>query len=100
MKPLELTRPLIVGLLLALPFCVSAKSHGQQSQKAAFRQANPCPANGGTTGECPGFVIAYIRPRACGGADTPDNMEWRTRDMVKQSDNAERKKCEKHPGRS
>jgi len=27
-------------------------------------------------------------------------MEWRTRDMVKQSDNAERKKCEKHPGRS
>jgi hypothetical protein len=100
MNILELTRPLIVGFLLALPFGVSAKSHGQHPQKSAFRQANPCPANGATSGECPGFVIAYVRPRACGGADTPDNMEWRTRAMDKQSDNAERKNCEKHPGRS
>lgn len=94
---MKFTRTLIACLVLAAASGAQAKKgmHGDSSQRAAFRQANPCPSNGETTGTCPGFVIAYIRPRSCGGADSPENMHWQSVEMAKQRDKDELKACNK-----
>ena len=94
---MNFTRTLIACVVLAAAPCVQAKkgSHGDPAQKAAFRQANPCPSNGETSGVCPGFVIDYIRPRSCGGADSPENMHWRSLEMSQLQDKAELKDCNK-----
>jgi len=46
--------------------------------KNAFKNGNPCPANGRTFGSCPGYVIDHIHPLECGGADDPSNIQWQT----------------------
>jgi hypothetical protein len=88
-------RATILSLLLAAPLYPSAKIPKDHAQQRAFRLANPCPSTGATTGDCPGFVIRYIRPRPCGGTDTPDNMEWRSDAMEKHHDKADEKACKK-----
>ncbi len=94
---MNLTRVLIACVVIAATPCSMAKkgSHTDSSQRAAFRQANPCPSNGETSGACPGFVIDYIRPRSCGGSDTAENLHWRSVEMAKLQDKAERRDCDK-----
>lgn len=41
-----------------------------------------------------GYVVDHIRPLACGGADTPDNMQWQTVAEAKAKDQTERAGCE------
>ncbi|PYU34180.1 MAG: hypothetical protein DMG31_06890 [Acidobacteria bacterium] len=41
----------------------------------------------------PGYVVAYRKPLACGGADDPGNMEWLTIAEAKAKDKMERKGC-------
>jgi hypothetical protein len=41
----------------------------------------------------PGYVIDHIRPLACGGADTPTNMQWQTAAEGKAKDRTERTGC-------
>lgn len=43
---------------------------------AAFQKAHPCPANGNTTGACPGWAKDHPVPLACGGCDAVSNMQW------------------------
>src|SRR5262245_39744217 len=57
------------------------------SARAAFMHENPCPSTGRTQGKSPGWVVAYILPPACGGADSPSNMLWRTVEAAKQDRN-------------
>ncbi len=59
-----------------------------------FKQ-QPCPATGSSTGACPGYVIDHIKPLACGGEDSPANMQWQTRAAAKEKDTWERIGCEK-----
>jgi hypothetical protein len=40
-----------------------------------------------------GYVIDHIVPLACGGADSPSNMQWQTTAEVKAKDKVERKGC-------
>jgi hypothetical protein len=72
-------------------------AHGiiKRSQKAKneFKAMYPCPANGKPSGACPGYVIDHIQPLACGGADSPDNMQWQTIEEGKEKDRWERKGC-------
>ena len=49
-----------------------------ESAKNAFKRQHPCPANGRTSGPCPGYVIDHKLPLVCGGADAPSNMQWQT----------------------
>ncbi len=57
-------------------------ANGRIARSAAaireFRQANPCPATGRTTGVCPGYQIDHRVPLSKGGADQPANMQWLT----------------------
>jgi hypothetical protein len=41
----------------------------------------------------PGYVVAYRKPPACGGADDISNMEWLTVAEAKAKDKTERKGC-------
>jgi len=41
----------------------------------------------------PGYVIDHIKPLACGGADTPSNMQWQTVAAGKAKDGVERRGC-------
>ena len=61
--------------------------------KADFKARNPCPANGKRIGACPGYVIDHIKPLACGGADSPENMQWQTVEAGKEKDAWERDNC-------
>ena len=46
------------------------------SARDNFRKANPCPSTGRSTGSCPGYEVEHMNPPACGGADSPGNMQW------------------------
>jgi hypothetical protein len=80
-------------------FPIERDAHGRikRSEKAknAFKAANPCPANGHRSGACPGYVIDHINPLACGGADSPENMQWQTEAEGKAKDGWERDNCAK-----
>jgi hypothetical protein len=41
----------------------------------------------------PGYVVDHIRPLACGGADSPSNMQWQTVAEAKAKDKVERIGC-------
>ena len=73
-------------------------SHGRLKRspaaKAAFKRQDPCPATGRPAGPCPGYVIDHIKALACGGADTPGNMQWQTLAEGKAKDKWERIGCE------
>lgn len=58
--------------------------------KDSFKREHPCPANGHTSGSCPGYVIDHVNPLECGGADAPSNMQWQTVADGKAKDKTER----------
>jgi cobalamin biosynthesis Mg chelatase CobN len=41
----------------------------------------------------PGYIVDHIIPLACGGPDTPTNMQWQTVADAKAKDAVERKGC-------
>jgi hypothetical protein len=40
-----------------------------------------------------GYVVDHRVPLACGGADSPSNMQWQTKAEAKAKDKTERKQC-------
>ena len=76
-------------------FCAGAYAEKNRSYKVkkAFKIDNLCPATGRTKGSCPNYIIDHIKPLACGGADTPENMQWQTKAEAKAKDKWERKGC-------
>jgi hypothetical protein len=68
----------------------SGRIHQSSSARAEFRRQNACPATGDTSGPCPGYVIDHIVPLACGGEDTPENMQWQSRSEGEKSLGASR----------
>jgi len=72
-------------------------SHGKiarsASAKRSFQASSPCPSTGRTTGGCRGYVIDHKTPLACGGADSPENMQWQTSSEAKLKDRTERAAC-------
>ena len=90
-------RFLLLTLLLALTSLTSlnasAEYHRSQKAKAMFKFTHPCPANGRTKGSCRGYIIDHIKPLACGGGDSSENMQWQTKAEAKAKDKLERKGC-------
>jgi hypothetical protein len=42
-----------------------------------------------------GYVVDHVVPLACGGADSPSNMQWQIKAEAKAKDKWERKGCSK-----
>lgn len=84
---------IIFLLMLTLSFSAYAEYHRSQKAKNLFKQSHPCPATGKSKGSCPGYIIDHVKPLACGGADSPINMQWQTKQDAKQKDKWERKGC-------
>lgn len=72
---------------------VKRDSHGKiarsQTAKNDFKKSHPCPSAGKSSGACNGYVIDHVKPLKRGGADTPNNMQWQTKEAAKQKDKTE-----------
>lgn len=44
--------------------------------KDKFKSWHPCPSTGKQDGACAGWAIDHVIPLACGGCDSPENMQW------------------------
>lgn len=84
---------LLLILLLLFSLTTEAKQHRSYKAKLEFKQQYPCPSTGEATGKCEGYIIDHIRPLACGGADSPENMQWQTEEDSKAKDRWERADC-------
>jgi hypothetical protein len=82
------------GLLGLLAVAVlDARVERSLAARAEFQRHHPCPANGQRRGPCPGYVVDHIQALACGGTDTPDNMQWQTTQEAMAKDRWELRKC-------
>ena len=72
---------------------VARDSHGRiaRSSQATsdFKKSQPCPSTGSSSGACPGYVIDHVQPLKRGGADSPSNMQWQTKEAAKIKDRTE-----------
>ena len=71
----------------------NGRIHRSRAAIAAFKAGHLCPSTGRTYGACPGFTIDHIRALACGGADTPENMQYQTTEDAKVKDRWELDAC-------
>lgn len=91
----------IIPLVLALAGSASAavqciphrdntgKILRSQTQVHHFKRTHPCPANGRTTGPCPGYVVDHIQALCVCGKDRPSNMQWQSVAQAKVKDRTE-----------
>ena len=84
---------ILIFLSLTLIHTVEARERSQKA-KDNFKYSHPCPSNGNNHGSCSGYVIDHIQALACGGADSPENMQWQSIEEGKAKDKWERKECE------
>lgn len=81
----------LLAFLLACPHAGAAER--STAARAEFQRLHPCPqppeSETGRRGPCPGYVVDHIRPLACGGPDTPANMQWQTVEAGKAKDRTE-----------
>lgn len=85
-------------LILSLALMLSTNPSEAQPMRSyhtikQFKLNNPCPANGRYKGRCEGYIIDHIKPLACGGLDSPKNMQWQTAKAAKAKDKWERVGC-------
>jgi hypothetical protein len=82
-------------LRASAPQCASCERDEQgrirrnPSARREFVREHPCPATGKSSGRCPGYVVDHVVPLKRGAADTPDNMQWQTREDAKAKDRVE-----------
>jgi hypothetical protein len=88
---------LMIIILLLFSFTVDAKQQRSYKAKVDFKREHPCPSTGATKGRCEGYIIDHIKPLACGGADSPENMQWQTEEESKAKDKWERADCQSYP---
>lgn len=72
----------------------NGRIHRSQAAKNAFKRLYPCPSTGLSKGACKGWIIDHVVSLACGGADSPDNMQWQTIKDAKAKDKWERTDCD------
>jgi hypothetical protein len=83
---------LVALLVLAFVSLVEARD---PKQRAAFMKLHPCPAgvDKGSTKRCRNYIVDHKKALACGGADSPANMQWQTLAAAKAKDKIELKGC-------
>src|SRR5947209_11719162 len=90
---------ILASTVYGYPYCRSCardangRIHRNSAARNEFRRGNPCPSTRQRRGACPGFVIDHVKPLACGGADSPHNMQWQTLTDARKKDRWERRTC-------
>ena len=84
---------LLALLLTSIVINANAETNRSQKAKSIFKSTHPCPSTNRNKGACPGYIIDHIKPLACGGADSPGNMQWQTKAAAKAKDKWELKGC-------
>jgi len=54
-----------------------------------FQRQHPCPSTGGASGRCTGYRVDHITALKRGGADSPENMQWKRTEASKAKDRTE-----------
>ncbi len=86
-------KSLVYLLILLFPLSTLAESNRSYKAKKAFKIDNACPSTGRYKGSCPNYIIDHVIPLACGGSDSPENMQWQTKEDARAKDKWERKGC-------
>lgn len=93
LKALALALLLMASSLAISNPSVARDGHGKikrsEAAKAAFIKSHPCPSTGKSHGACPGYVVDHVKPLKRGGADSPANMQWQTKEAAKAKDKIE-----------
>ena len=79
--------------IVFLSLIAEAKQHRSYHAIKEFKLSHPCPANGSLKGHCEGYIIDHIKPLACGGLDSPKNMQWQSKADARVKDKWERLGC-------
>ena len=66
-------------------------SHGRLKRSAEAKRSFE--RRSGHAHGWPGHVVDHVVPLACGGADSPSNMQWQTTAEAKAKDRVERQGC-------
>jgi len=64
----------------------SGKIKRSPEARYEFKRSHPCPSTGRSSGACPGYVIDHKDALKKGGADSPANMQWQTKEAAKEKD--------------
>ena len=91
--PLALLLCAILAGCVVLPVSASAREPRSASVKGDFQLTHPCLATGLTSGLCSGWVKDHVVPLACGGPDTPSNVQWLAIREARAKDKSETKGC-------
>jgi hypothetical protein len=75
----------------APPTATPAAARARTARSAAARHAFE--VQSGYPDGRPGYIIDHIVPLACGGTDTPANMQWQTAAQATAKDRSERGGC-------
>lgn len=89
-----MTKPTIAFMCL-LAVCTQVFACPRSTAaKHEFMRTHACPATvAHKKYSCPGFVVDHRIALACGGADSPSNMQYQTVADAKAKDKWERKGC-------
>ena len=80
-------------LLFAFSLSIEAKQNRSNHAIKQFKLQNLCPTSGRHKGRCDGYVIGHVIPLACGGLDSPKNMQWQTMQEARAKDRWESVGC-------
>ena len=72
-----------------VPRAANGKIKRDPKARAEFKNQNPCPSTGKSSGACPGYTVDHVNPLKRGGADSPSNMQWQTNQAAKAKDKVE-----------
>jgi hypothetical protein len=67
----------------------SGKIKRSSTARESFERSHPCPSTGKSSGACPGYIVDHVVPLKRGGADSPSNMQWQTKEAAKAKDRVE-----------
>lgn len=86
----------LAAALIVVPApALAAQSPRLSNAEILFKLANPCPVTEQAQGPCTGYVVDRVIPTACGGEESPSNMQWQTLAQAKEKDRWEKIGCRK-----
>jgi hypothetical protein len=86
--------PVVIAVIVGIAGSpLSAKEYRSREVTREFQREHPCPSTGRTSGPCPGYRKDHIKPLACGGPDTVQNLQWQTIPEAKAKDRWELRAC-------